>query len=251
MESSTNNGDNVDGAEKPGIGTSSSEVVDVDVVDQVNRQFDEVCLNELVSDDDSNCLNDVHEVNNDPIESPLPVSVPTSPINGSNQDNSSTDGHRVATIRSISSASNSSQEIMYSAGNTPLSTPVKVPKSLPESDKLLLVEMEQQNQVLDSVKLVEEKYQKKIEEMSELSKTEEEIRHKLEDQIKKLQETVEKQQEEFAATISDVKSRLGSKLDQMSKAAETSKKDLESMVSNQVSKLIVLLDYFLNCHAGN
>lgn len=219
---------------------------------QVNRQFDEVCLNETAPDVISELdpgSNNVQVVEKDPgsnnVQSLENQSLETSlsvPVNGAT----------VTTARSMSSASDSSQEIMYSIGNTPLSSPVKVPKSLSEEEKLLLVEMEQQNQVLDSVKAVEEKYQKRIEEEIELRRKEEELRRKeeelrgrLEDQVKELEERVEKQREEFAATISDVKSRLGSKLDQMTKSAETSRKDLESMVSCLMSEVYSLINYWL------
>lgn len=211
--------------------------------DQVKvSQFDDVCL---VSDDNINGTNDVPLSVDQSLDTQLTESLPVSPVNGSNQD-SKVDTVTTATIRSMSSASNSSQEVMYSIGNTPLASPVKVPKSLPDSDKLLLVEMEQQNQVLENVKLIEEKYLKKITELTESNKVEEEIRHKLEEKIKLLQETVEKQQEDFATTISDVKSKLGSKLDQMTKAAETSKKDLESMVRSHTFHSSIFTDPSLN-----
>ncbi|KAI1306082.1 Coiled-coil domain-containing protein [Halotydeus destructor] len=129
-----------------------------------------------------------------------------------------------STFRPLSALSAASNEM--SKNSTPLATPLSGSREhleLPDDQRLLLKDMQDQNGLIFGVKALEVKFEAKLSELQS-------DKLKLVMQLDELTQKLMSQQETFDRTVIEVKNSLTAKLETATKQASSSKKDLESMV---------------------
>ena len=136
-----------------------------------------------------------------------------------------------------STCSSDSEEVMYSVGSTPAGTPVRVPKSqvLSPQEQDILLQMESQNELLQKLQSLEQRYELRDREF-------EAERAVLESKIHELEQQLATSREEKEQTVAEITKNLTQRLDQATKQLNSTRKELESMVMKYAMSEKQILD---------